>query len=106
MENNHTNQRVTNAQLKRDIEHLTERFREMRDELREDRERNTKRLNVVEKHVVECATLWRQHDNEHSRINGDISGIKQDIKKWSGAGGFFGAIAAIITSVFIDRGGP
>ena len=98
-----TNQRVTNAVLKKDIESLSKRVGELGDELRADKERSTKRMAVVEGHVIKCSTLWEKHDTEHARVNGEIAIIKGDVKKWSSAGGFVGAIAAIIASQFMDR---
>ena len=102
-ENNANNQRVTNAQLKNDIDHLSQRVEEMRDELRADKQTTTKRLAVVEKHVVRCATLWDSHGQMHQTINKDIKDVESDVKKWSSASGAIGGIGAILASIFLDR---
>ena len=98
-----TNQRVTNAVLQKDIENLGKRVGEMRDELRADKARTTKRMVVVESHVIKCSTLWEKHDTEHERVDGEISDVKGDVKKWATGGGVFAWIGAIITSQFLDR---
>ncbi len=110
MAEDNTNQRVTNAVLKKDIETLGKRVEEMRDELRAGKAGTTARLKLVESHVIKCSTLWDKHDTEHKRhdidhgrIDGEMSDIKQDVKKWSGVGGMVGGIGAILTSIFLDR---
>ena len=102
-ENNANNQRVTNAQLKNDIDHLSQRVEEMRNELREESASTTKRLKTVEDHVIKCSTLWIKHDIEHTRIEGDLSDVKTDVKKWSGVSGLVGGIGAVLASIFMDR---
>ncbi len=109
-----TNQRVTNAVLKKDIETLGNRVGEMRDELREDKkqrakemradkERTTKRMAVVESHVIKCSTLWDEHKQTHQTIDEDIKDVEGDVKKWSLFGGGGGGFLAVLVSFFLDR---
>ena len=98
-----TNQRVTNAVLKKDIENLGKRVGEMRDELRSDKERTTKRMAVVEAHVIKCATLWDKHEKTHQTIDSDIKDVEGDVKKWSLFGGGGGGFLAVLVSIFLDR---
>ena len=97
------NQRVTNAILQKDIENLGKRVEEWREEDREAQKKVTGRLRAVETHTITCATLWTEHKETHQGIDDDIDGVEGDIKKWSSAGGFVGAIAAVIASQFLDR---
>ena len=98
-----TNQRVTNAVLQKDIENLGKRVGELCDELRAEKARTTKRMAVVESHVIKCSTLWDKHDTEHARVDGEISDVKGDVKKWSSVSGVVGGIGAILASIFLDR---
>ena len=98
-----TNQRVTNAILQKDIENLGKRVEEWRKEDREAQKKTTGRLRAVETHTITCATLWTEHKTTHQDIDEDIKDVEGDIKKWSSAGGFVGAIAAVIASQFLDR---
>ena len=98
-----TNQRVTNAQIRSDIKNLSKRVGEMREELREDKKNSTQRLKTVETHVIKCATLWERHEKEHERVDDEVSDIKHDMRKWSGAGSVVGGIVAVVTNLFMDR---
>ena len=103
MADSNTNQRVTNAILQKDIENLAVQVEQWQAETRRARDKDSGRLKVVETHVIRCATLWDKHEKTHQTIDKDIGAVEGDIKKWSSAGGFVGAIAAIITSQFLDR---
>ena len=105
-----TNQRVTNAILKKDIETLVDKIEALtgnvetwRKEDRAERDKTSKRLNTVEGHVVRCATLWDEHKETHQTIDKDIKDVEGDVKKWSLFGGGGGGALAFIAALFMDR---
>jgi chromosome segregation ATPase len=97
------NQRVTNAELRKDIQHLSERVEEWRKEDREEQEKINQRLRVVERHTTSCSTRWDEHRKTHGRINADIETVESDVKKWSSFGGAAGAVVSFIASMFVQK---
>ena len=98
------NQRVTNAELRKDLQHLNEKLDEWRKEDREEREKLNGRLKIVEDRSIACATRWDEHKKVHVRINDDITTVEGDVKKWSSFGGAAGAVVSFVASMITQKG--
>jgi len=62
-DNNGSNQRVTNALLKKDIDHLTELVRDFRDEIRSCNDDHESRIRTLEGNQRSILTLIENLDN-------------------------------------------
>lgn len=75
-----SNQRVTNAMLKKDLEYLMKG----QDEIRTAVQANTE-------HRISCSQKWQEHDKEHERTG-------RTNRVWDGATIIAGAISGAITA--------
>ena len=100
--NSNSNSRVRNAELKKDIEHLTQRVDEATEESREWRKQADGRLRKIERCTAQGETRWESHYKEHGRLQSEQTEMRGDIKKASAVGGGVGAFFAIAWAFIKD----
>ena len=111
-QNNRGDQRVTNATLRKDIQHLTELFEDQREQDRLWRaqqklwqEAIEARMRNTELYGTRCLTRWDSHVGDggtHEKLDGRLNEMHSDIKKYGGVFGFLGAAVATFIAFVKD----